>query len=261
MVVFEKSPEIRNLIVIGASAGGINAIQKVISGFSDQWDMAVVIVLHVPRRSNPDILISGFQRHTELHCQIAFDGAQLVRGNLYLAPPDHQLMVKNNTLLLTQGPHENRYRPSIDVLFRSAAVNYGHRSIGIILTGLLEDGTSGMSAIHRSGGICIIQDPREAEFSDMPSSVMHHIAVDYLDELENIPSIVRQLVESPLPPQKEIPSDLQVEAHITEKMMSHIDQLKEIADRSDFVCPDCGGGLWALKDDPNHRYRCHTGHV
>ena len=182
-------------------------------------------------------------------------------GNMYLAPQDHHVMVKDGMLKINQGPHENKYRPSIDVLFRSAAVNYGNRVIGIVLTGMLEDGTSGMWAIKSCGGICIIQDPVDAEYPDMPQSVVNKIQVDYTGFLEDIPVIINTIIANPLPPAVPIPPELQVEADITEQMMTRIDQLEKIADHSNFVCPDCGGGLWAIKNDPSKRYRCHTGHV
>lgn len=253
--------QIKNIIVIGASAGGIPVITNLLSTFSGNEDAAFIAVVHMSRKSNSRIIANTFQKHTSLKCTVASDGMEVRRGHLYLALPDHHLMLKDNMLRINQGPHENKYRPSIDVLFRSAAVQYGHRTIGIILTGMLEDGTSGMWAIKRSGGICIVQDPAEAQFSDMPRSVLNKIAVDYQASIDEIPAIVKELINKPLPPEKAVPAELQIEADITEKMMSDINQLKKIADQSDFICPDCGGGLWGIKNDPMHRYRCHTGHV
>ncbi|GHA33224.1 chemotaxis protein-glutamate methylesterase [Salinimicrobium marinum] len=253
--------DLRNIIVIGSSAGGIPATKKVINGLTDKMDLAVVVVIHVSQRSRSEKIAGIFQNNTSLHCEVAANGMPVEKGHLYVAPPEHQLMVKDDILILNHGPHENKYRPSIDVLFRSAAVNYGNRVIGIILTGLFEDGTSGMSAIKRSGGLCIIQDPSEAEFSDMPRSVKNKITVDYEVRLQDMPNILEDILNKPLPLQKLIPRELQIEAEITEKMMSNIDEVKKIADHSDFVCPDCGGGLWKIKNDPTHRYRCHTGHV
>lgn len=252
---------IRNIIVIGASAGGIPAVNAVIQEFPEDLDAAIVVVLHVSRKSNSTNIAKSFQRNTSLTCRVASNEMPLRKGHLYVAPPEQQLMIKNNSLRLTNGPHENKYRPSIDVLFRSAAVHYGNRSIGIILTGLFEDGTSGMHAIKRSGGICMIQDPAEAEYSDMPRSVLNKIKVDYQAKLKEMPEIIKNIVNDPLPPEIPVPRELQIEAYITEKMMSDINDMKKIGDKSDFTCPDCGGGLWELKNDPLHRYRCHTGHV
>lgn len=257
----ERMDGIRNVIVIGASAGGLPAINAVIGGLSRDINAAVIVVMHVSRKSNSRNIANAFQRNTSLDCNVASNGLPLKKGHLYVAPPEHQLMIRDYKLLLTNGAHENKYRPSIDVLFRSAAVHFGHRAVGIILTGLFEDGTSGMSAIKRCGGVCIVQDPREAQFSDMPRSVLNKIQVDHQASLEDIPAILTDILKKPLPPEKPVPEDVQIEAKMTETMMSDIDQLKKIANHSDFVCPDCGGGLWAVKNDPLHRYRCHTGHV
>jgi two-component system chemotaxis response regulator CheB len=251
----------RNIIVIGASAGGIPALKKVLGGLSATLDAAILIVLHVSPRSNCSVIAQGFQKQTVLPCTVASDMMPLEGGVVYLAPADHHLMVKDTMLRVTNGPHENKYRPAVDVLFRSAAVAFGHRVIGIVLTGMLEDGTSGMLAIKRSGGLCIVQDPDTAEFSDMPQSVLNNVMVDYIGSPDEIPEIIQEIVSKPLPPHTIIPNELQIEADITEKMMSNIDDLKLIADRSNFICPDCGGGLWEIKNDPLHRYRCHTGHV
>ena len=247
--------------MIGASAGGINAVKKIVAGLSHQMEVVVVVVIHVSRYSNSAKIANAFQRETSLICREASNEVLLEKGHLYVAPPDFQLMLKDDHLRLNEGPHENKYRPSIDVLFRSAAVNYGHRVVGIILTGLFDDGTSGMSAIKRSGGLCIVQSPEEAEYPDMPRSVLNKIAVDYQANLQEIPAVITEILKKPLPPEKPVPKELQIEAEITENMMSNINEMKEIGDRSDFICPDCGGGLWALKNDPMNRYRCHTGHV
>ncbi len=246
---------------MGASAGGIVALSSLIAGLPDDLDAAVLIVLHLSKKSNADVIVKGFQKQTSLNCQVAYDGARISRGHLYLAPPEQHMLIRNGHVHLTQGPHENKYRPSIDVLFRSAAVQYSHRTIGIILTGLLDDGTSGMAAIKKAGGICIVQDPSDAAFGDMPQSVLNNIEVDYKASLTRIPAIIEVLMSQPLPPEQALPVELKIEADLTAGMMSDLNELKKIADRSDFICPDCGGGLWAVRDDPMHRYRCHTGHV
>lgn len=252
---------IRNIIVIGASAGGIPAVNTAISELRSDMDLAVIVVIHVSRKSNSQNIAKTFQRNSGLAARVAENGMMIQKGNLYVAPPEHQLMVKDDRLILTAGPHENKYRPSIDVLFRSAAVYYRNRTIGIILTGLFEDGTSGMYAIKNCGGICIVQNPEEAEYSDMPRSVINRINVDYTLRLQQIPSRIETIINHPLPPEISIPREIGIEAELTEKMMTDINEIKKIADPSDFTCPDCGGGLWAIKNDPVRRYRCHTGHV
>ncbi|MBP1223091.1 chemotaxis protein CheB [Flavobacterium sp. 1355] len=251
----------RNIIVIGASAGGIPAIKSVLGGLGGQMDAAFFIVQHLSRDSSAQNIIEIFQRHTSLVCEVASDGMPFQAGHLYLAPPDHHLILEEEHMRVTSGAYENKHRPSVDALFRSAAVAYGNRVIGIVLTGTLEDGTSGMSAIKRCGGTCIVQDPSLAQFYSMPQSVLNNVPVDYKAPLEEIPLRIREVLNAPLPLEVAIPDELRIEADITKRMMSNIDEMKSIAERSDFVCPDCGGGLWAVKNDPAHRYRCHTGHT
>jgi two-component system chemotaxis response regulator CheB len=251
----------RNIIVIGASAGGIGTVKELLSGLQDNPDAAFFVVLHLSRSSNTQHIVEVFQKQTTLICKVASDGMFIETGTLYIAPPDHHLILDKELLVVTNGAKENNHRPSIDVLFRSAAVTFGRRVIGIILTGMLEDGTSGMSAVSRCGGICIVQRPTDAQFLSMPQSVLNNVVVDYNAELSAIPQIIGEVLKKPLPSEVLIPKELLIEADITKRMMSTIDQLKSIGEHSDFVCPDCGGGLWALKDDPAHRYRCHTGHV
>lgn len=253
--------DFKNMIVIGASAGGIAAMHKVLAGLSDQLDAVVLVVLHLGRQSNAKIIASGFQKHTTLICTVATDQAELRKGYLYLAPADHHMMVVGDKIRVNQGPHENRYRPSIDVLFRSAAVYFKSQVIAVVLTGMLDDGTSGMFAVQRCGGVCIVQDPKDSEYADMPTSVLNVMQVDHKASLREIPDVIDEVTQQPLPESRPVPVELKTEAELTERMMSGINQLKDIADRSDFVCPDCGGGLWAVKNDPNHRYRCYTGHV
>lgn len=252
---------IRNLIVIGASAGAIKAIARIICDLPKTIDAAIMIVIHVSSKSNADAIVEILQRQTTLKCLVAKDNMNMESGKIYLAPPEHHLLVDDGAMRLNQSPEENKYRPSIDVLFRSAAVHLGNRVIGIVLTGMMEDGSSGMYAVKSCGGLCIIQDPLEADYPDMPRNVLKTIEVDYVAQLGEIPVIIRDIMEKPLPPIIPIPNELKIEVELTEKIMSDISHLKEISHRSDFVCPDCGGGLWEIKNDPTHRYRCHTGHV
>ena len=249
------------IIVIGASAGGIPAISSLCAGLPADLPAAVFVVLHMSALSSAERLARIFQRHTDLVCQAAGDGEIIKAGHLYVAQPNHHLLLGEGVMKLNQGTRENKYRPSIDVLFRSAAVAYRSRVIGIILTGMLEDGTSGMYAIKRCGGICIVQEPDEAQYSDMPQSVLNRLEVDYRLPVADMGSLLAQLAERPVSTAPEVPRELAIEAKITEDMTSTIDQLKQIGDKSDFVCPDCGGGLYAVRNDPAHRYRCYTGHV
>jgi two-component system chemotaxis response regulator CheB len=253
--------EFRNLIVIGASAGGHAAVRKLIAQLDVQINAAVLVVLHVSKKSSGDNISYLLQKHTRLICSCPPDGTVMEKGHLYIATPNHHMMVRDGQISISQGARENKYRPSIDVLFRSAAVHYGARVIGIILTGLLDDGTSGMSAIKRCGGITVVQEPADAEYDDMPQSVINFVPVDHRSAVAEMGAVLISVLNEPLPPAIPIPRELEIEATLTENRMTSINQLKEIADHSDFTCPECGGGLWAIHNDPVHRYRCHTGHV
>jgi two-component system chemotaxis response regulator CheB len=249
------------IIVIGASAGGIPAIRSLCEGLPADLSAAVFVVLHMSPLSSGENLARIFQRHTDLTCRVAEDGSSIQAGHLYVAPSNHHLLLTEEGIKLNQGTRENKYRPSIDVLFRSAAVAYRSRVIGVVLTGMLEDGTSGMYAIKRCGGTCIVQEPEEAQFSDMPQSVLNRLEVDHRLPVAGIAAMLAELAGRPAFVAPPVPRELAIEAKITENMTSTIDELKEIAEKSDFVCPDCGGGLYAVKNDPAHRYRCYTGHV
>jgi two-component system chemotaxis response regulator CheB len=253
--------EFRNLIVIGASAGGLAAVRRLIAQLDISVNAAVLVVFHVSKKSSGSNISDLLQKQTTLICSCPPDGTVIEKGHLYVATPNCHMMVRDGQISINQGARENKYRPSIDVLFRSAAVHYGTRVIGVILTGMLDDGTSGMSAIKRCGGITVVQEPADAEYGDMPQSVINYVPVDYRLAIADMGLIMKGIMNEPLPPTIAIPKELAIEATLTENMMTSINQLKEIADHSDFTCPECGGGLWAVRNDPVHRYRCHTGHV
>ncbi len=170
------------------------------------------------------------------------------------------MLIDNGKMLVQKGPYENHYRPSIDVLFRSAAATYGACVTGIILSGMLDDGTSGMYAIKRSGGLCIVQHPEEAEFPSMPSSVINNMQVDYqLPTADMGPLLTKLLVKKPCI-KGEIPEDVKFEADITKRMSSNINDVKKLGTTTDLTCPDCGGTLHKIKEDAVPRFRCFTGH-
>jgi two-component system chemotaxis response regulator CheB len=228
---------------------------------TNKIDAAVFVVLHIAHLHSGEALMQRLQRNTPFTCKFANDGEMIQSGCLYMAVPDKHLLLKEDKIVLGEGPPENRWRPSIDALFRSAAANYNSKVIGIILTGLLQDGTSGMLAIKRSGGTCIVQDPEEAEYPDMPLSVINHVKVDYCVSLQAMGAILAEKTKDGVPEKHKVPNDIQIEAQISERVAIDIDQLKELGNKSLFSCPDCGGGLWEMKEGGVMRYRCHTGHV
>ncbi|MEX8547998.1 MAG: chemotaxis protein CheB [Mucilaginibacter sp.] len=254
--------QVKSVIVVGASAGGLQAISQLLEKIPQNLDAAILVVLHVSRHSLGDVLVHHLQKRTTFACSIPKNGEQVQARHVYIAKPDfHMLIAADETIRFIKGPHENRWRPSIDVLFRSAAVVFNSKTIGIILTGLLDDGTAGMMAIKRCGGICIVQEPDEAQFGDMPTNVLNHVEVDYRVPIADMGYILDDMKSKPEKPAAVVPEDIRTEAEMTENMVSSIDQLKTIGTQSDYTCPDCGGTLFMLNHGGLHRYRCFTGHV
>jgi two-component system chemotaxis response regulator CheB len=257
----EESKSPKCIIVIGASAGGINALCELVAQFQKEIDAAIFIVLHLSRRGVGDYLKHRLQQYTELTCHLATDELAIEKGNIYIAQPDFHLIVKKGVCKLTDGTQENRWRPSIDVLFRSAAAAYGEQVIGVMLTGLLDDGTSGMIAIKRSGGLCMVQDPNEAEYPEMPLSVLNNVEVDYSVPLAQMGFIISEHIRTAVWHNTPIPADVLAEAELAEKVVTSIAAVAEIGSHSLYACPDCGGGLWEKEDNGFKRYRCHIGHT
>jgi len=251
----------RFIVVIGASAGGLNALSELVRTLPAGLDAAYCIVLHLSRKGIGDFVVHRLGKVTSLQCNMAVNGTAIEKDHIYVAPPNQHLLVKEGKILLGSGPQENRFRPSIDVLFRSAAVAYTSHAVGIILSGMLDDGTSGMWAIKRSGGICIVQDPNQAEYPDMPLSVINNMDVDYVSELSHIGAFLTQTTSLDRGVEISAPEDVVLESQIAEKTAVGIDAVEQIADKSVFACPDCGGNLWAVKGDIINRYRCHIGHA
>ncbi|HYF31510.1 MAG TPA: chemotaxis protein CheB [Chitinophagaceae bacterium] len=257
----EPLQEPRYIIVVGASAGGLNALTELTSQLNPDIDAAIFIVLHLSRTGISDFLAHRLQQFTSLHCVIAADGGSIHKGHIYIARPNYHLIVKDGKTIIGRGPTENRWRPSIDVLFRSAAVQYDGRVIGIILTGLMDDGMSGMQAIRRSGGKCIVQDPNQAEYPDMPLAVLNSMEVDHCAPLQEMGKLITDITSNKNVQQTEIPQDLRIEAEISQRVAIGIDVVSNLGEQSVYTCPDCGGGLWRIMNNSTDRYRCYTGHL
>lgn len=258
----DVATEPKCIVVIGASAGGNKAIFELVQQIKTPVDAAFFVVIHITQPAAHQYLLQRLQKNTTLTCKVADPDEPIKKDFLYLAPADSHLVVKKNRILLGYGPAENRWRPSIDVLFRSAAAAYDSKVIGVILTGLLDDGTSGMWAIQKAGGACIVQDPAEAQYSDMPVSVLNRLVPDYTAPLEEIGNILVSQIKKIAPKKiKKIPPEVAKEAVLAERAIITFDELDQIGDRSSYSCPDCGGSLWQMKNDAISRYRCHVGHT
>ncbi|MGI4874218.1 MAG: chemotaxis protein CheB [Janthinobacterium lividum] len=253
-----------HLIVVATSAGGMPALTRLVAQLPATLPAAVLVVQHLAPESTGEPLLARLRRHTDLTCQLATHLAPLQAGHLYLAPPDHHLLVKEDHLLVTRGPRENNYRPAADALFRSAAVAYDSHVVGVVLTGLLHDGTAGLEFIKRCGGVAVVQDPADAEFPSMPESALRGVAVDHVAPLDQLGPLLLSLV-GPVrltpPSAMDIPPDLKLEAAIAERVVGSTEQVTQLGHLVPFTCPDCGGNLWEVEAGNVLRFRCHTGHA
>lgn len=250
-----------DIIAIGASAGGIEALRTLVATLPSDLPASLLIAQHLSPTS-PGMLPEILDHAGPLAAVSAQDEETLEPAKIYVAPPDRHLLVgEDGRLRLSRGPKENLARPAVDPLFRSAALVFGPRLIGVVLTGYLDDGTAGLQAIKLCGGAAIVQDPTEALAPGMPSSALKNVRVDYcLPLIEIGPQLVRMIAEPALP-QAEKPRDLAAEAAIFAGGAGSIEKLRQIGEPSALTCPDCHGALTLLRGDGPSRFRCHTGHA
>jgi two-component system, chemotaxis family, protein-glutamate methylesterase/glutaminase len=249
------------IIVVGASAGGMEALKKLLAQFPQDFPAPIFIVQHMSADTNGEALVRALNKSGGLACQHAQDGQAFKSANVYVAPSDQHMLIVKGKILITKGARENRSRPAIDPLFRSAAVAYGNRVIGVILTGYLDDGTSGMMAIKRCGGVCVVQDPVDAAYPDMPQSVVTNVGADYCLPIAGMGVLLSSLVRRKLPKSKKPPEDIVIEAKIAQRVLSDLPSVEALGEQVPFNCPDCGGVLWKMAEGKFLRYRCHTGHA
>jgi len=246
------------VIVIGASAGGIGALLEITKALPPSFPAPICIVQHIGRnRSVLPNLLSYQRANQAVH---AIDGERLSAGKLYIAPPDRHLLLDGDRLVLTHGPKENHARPAIDPLFRSAAVSWGSRLIGVILTGQLDDGSAGLAAVQDCGGTTIVEDPGTAAQPEMPASALAAVRADFCVPLPEIAPLLLRLVGSMPPPPREAPDSVRREVSIN-RGEAGVEDLKAIATPSLLTCPDCGGTLSEVLESRPLRFRCHTGHA
>jgi two-component system, chemotaxis family, protein-glutamate methylesterase/glutaminase len=250
-----------NIIVIGTSAGGLEALETLINQLPQGLPAPIFVVQHLAPESDGSALLLKLGASKAFRCKLAEDGEAFQPGTIYIAPPDKHMLVRKETLAVVRGARENRYRPSIDPLFRSAAVAHSTRVIGVLLTGLLDDGTSGIIAIKRCGGITLVQDPKEAAYPDMPQSALNSRHVDFSVPLSEMGSLITSKVSEAPRGNGPIPEDIRTEAEIAERVVSTIETLDSLGAKSPYTCPDCGGTLWEMGEPGVQRFRCHTGHA
>jgi two-component system chemotaxis response regulator CheB len=237
----------RDLVVVGASAGGVDALQALVAGLPPEFPAAVLVVLHVAS-SGTSVLPQILSRHGPLPAAFAADKEPLRRGRIFVAPSDHHMLVYDQTIHLTHGPRENGHRPAIDPLFRSAARAAGNRVIGVVLSGLLDDGAAGLQIVKDLGGAAVVQDPADAIFPSMPVAALEATAPDRVVPIRDMAEALCRLIEAPIEPQVRPGPDLEREP------------LPD-GQPSTLTCPECGGSLWQKDTGGTLRYVCHTGHA
>ena len=251
----------RDTIVIGASAGGVEALPKLIAGLPADLDATVFVTMHMSSRDF-GFLADRFNFVGKLPATGAVDGQLIEKNRIYCAVADRHLMLQGNRVRLSSGPRESHARPSIDVLFRSAAFERSERVIGVVLTGMLDDGTAGLWAIKDRGGLAIVQSPEEAPYPSMPESALRHVQIDHVLKLAEIPAALASLVKAPIPERKIAMPDekLRIENQIALDNNALELGVRNLGAASFYTCPDCHGSMVAVKDGSFTRYRCHTGH-
>jgi two-component system chemotaxis response regulator CheB len=249
----------RDIITIGASAGGVGALSHLLSRLPGDLPAAVLVVQHLSAGGGRG-LAAIFDRAGKLPVKWADRGETIAPGTVYVAPPDLHLLVDAVGVRLNTGARESFARPSINRLFRTAAAAYGSRVIGVLLTGLLQDGVDGLRAIRRVGGLTIAQRPGEAHSPDLPLAAIQAGVVELvlgLDELaERLPRLVGEDAMA-----GRIPDDLVAEAAMDLEAPPDPRRMTAIGERTNIMCPDCGGPLWAGGDERTRSFRCYLGHA
>jgi two-component system chemotaxis response regulator CheB len=253
----------RDIIVIGGSAGAIEALKEILSALPERFAAALFITVHIAPQAHsvlPDILARACGRR--LTASHSVDGVAVRHGHIYVAPPDHHLVLRDGTVRLSRGPKENGARPAVDPMFRSAARWYGPRVIGVVLSGNLDDGTAGLATIKRRGGLAISQDPADAPFPGMPQSAASAVECDALLPAGAIGSALVALTAHSFdePPVAPLDEQLVHETDIAESTMNTTVPPHE-GKPSTFGCPECGGALWEMREGELIRYRCRVGHA
>jgi two-component system chemotaxis response regulator CheB len=249
-----------DLVVIGTSAGGVETLIQLVGQLPPDFPASICIVLHTAPDS-PGFLADILDGRGYLQAKIPADGERLEHGVIYVAPPDRHLVVKPGHVHLTRGPHENRSRPSIDVLFRSAAVAYGSRVVALLLTGLLNDGVVGLSAVQRCGGVVLVQDPDSASYPDLPLNALRAIAVDHVLPLAEMGEALVTLVHKPVAQAGDVPKEIVAEARFAERNAGPAYGEVPLGETTMLSCPECKGPLQYITNGGVSHYRCHTGHA
>ncbi|WP_208111276.1 chemotaxis protein CheB [Flavobacterium chryseum] len=247
--------------MIGASAGGFEAIKKIVADLPPDFRPPVFIVWHTGADVQ-GVMPGVLNKLNSIHAAHATHNELIKPNRIYIAPPDHHLLLEDGYIKLTHGPKENYFRPAVDPLFRSAAYSYGTRVIGIVLSGGLDDGTAGLWRIKNNGGSTIVQDPEDAEARSMPESALREVEVDYCAPVSEIAGILTKIETEGIDINaviKDKKTELENRSTTGDKQAAR--KSFEMGELSPFTCPDCRGVLSKIVEGGISRYRCHTGHA
>jgi two-component system chemotaxis response regulator CheB len=250
----------RDIVVIGGSSGSSRVLQQIVADLPADLPASLFIATHVPSQS-AGYLADALARNSALPVSEAVDGQPIERSRIYVAVPDRHLLVIDGTVRLGDGPRENMSRPAIDPLFRSAALSYGSRAVGVLLSGFLNDGASGLFAIKACGGTAVVQHPLEAEADQMPLAGLEAVTPDAVAPADQLAGVLRDIVLSPSGEAMDCPPGVALEVEIAAGARLGAEALRTIADPSALSCPDCHGVLSEVRDEQPLRYRCQIGHA
>jgi two-component system chemotaxis response regulator CheB len=250
----------RDILAVGTSAGGVEALVFLAKNFPSDLPASVLLTLHLPWHAHSE-LDAILTNAGPLPASFAVDGETLKKGHVYIAPPNRHLLLGNNRLSLGNGPRENNSRPSIDAMLRSAAVCCSARTVGVVLTGTLGDGASGLWAVRTAGGIAVVQDPRDAAFSEMPQTALNRAKPQHVASLVEMPALLDRLVRQPAGKPRPLPANIKSEVEIARNGASTMYEMDAFGKRSMLACPDCGGVMWEIEEEELSRFRCHVGHT
>lgn len=250
----------RDVVAVGTSAGGVEALLFLSKHFRRDFPAAVLVTIHLPRQAR-SALGELLSRAGPLPASFAVDGERLKKAHIYIAPPDRHLLLDGDRVVLGYGPRENNARPAIDPMLRSTAVCCGFRSVGVVLTGALGDGASGLWALRQCGGMTVVQDPKDAAYSEMPLTAVTRADPDHIVRLADMPALLESLAHQPAGEPVPAPRTTRYEVEIAKTGRSSMNEMDGLGRRSVLACPDCGGVMWEIDEGELSRYRCHVGHT
>ena len=248
----------KDLIAIGGSAGSTAVLKQILADLPADLPASVVVTTHISTRS---YLAEALAAAGPLPVSEAVDGQPIERSHVYVAAPDRHLLLANGTIQLGEGPRENMARPAIDPMFRSAALTYGPRAVGVVVSGMLNDGASGLAAIASCGGTALVQHPLDAQSPEMPQAALEAVEGATAAPAAELASLLVKAAGEEAGPQGEPSDALRLEVDIAAGARLGAERLKTIADPSPLSCPDCQGVLSEVRGQRPLRFRCQIGHA